>query len=272
MKRKFSLLYLTAAKCPPPEMIYLASRAGYSHVSLRTITMGLPGELNFGLSFNSGLLRNTRTALAETGVKLLDIECARIDEKTNLQRYLPEMEIAAELGAEAVTANVWTANKDYNSDIFGQLCEQAKNYGLRVNLEFVTWSAIRNIGDAVELINASGADNAAIAVDTLHFHRSQCTLDELDKIPAPMLGALHLCDAPGEIPQDAERLIHTGRAERLYLGEGGVDVASIVRRMPSDMVCAIEIPNIERTNVIGCAEHVHRSLEIAKNYLSSNGL
>jgi len=272
VNRHFSLLYLTVPTCPPPEMIYLAGRAGYSHVSLRTIAMGLPGERNFGLSLDPGLLRNTRSALVETGVKLLDIECARIDEKTNLNRYLPELQIAAELGAKAVTANVWTNNVNYNVDIFGQLCNHAKSLGLQVNIEFVTWSAVKNLRDALDLIKAAGADNASIAVDTLHFHRSRCTLQELEAIPPSLLGALHLCDAASEIPTTVEELIHAGRADRLYLGEGGIDVAEVVRRMPADRVFAIEIPNIERTNVIGNAEHVHRSLETAKAYLKAKGL
>lgn len=272
LNRQFSLLYLTAAKCPPPEMIYIAGRAGYQYVSLRTIAMGLPGELNFGLARNPELLSHTTQALAETGVKLLDIECARIDDKTDLQRYMSEMEVAAGLGAKAVTANVWTNDKHYNAEMFARLCAQAKRFGLQVNLEFVTWSAVKDICDAVELIDAAGADNAAIAVDTLHFHRSSCQLEELENLPPRLLGALHLCDAPGEIPTTVEGLIHAGRSERLYLGEGGVDTASIARRMPSGMIYAVEIPHLERVNVIGSAEHAHRALETAKSYLKANGL
>ena len=272
MERQFSLLYLTAAKCPPPEMIYLAHRAGYDCVGLRTIAMGLPGELNFGLSRDAGLLRDTRTALSETGIRLLDIECARIDEKTDLQRFLPEFEIGAELGAVAVTANVWSGDRDFNVDLFARLCAHAKSFGLQVNLEFVTWSAVKNIRDALDLIGASGADNAAIALDTLHFHRSRCSLEELERVPPRLLGSLHLCDAPAEVPDTLDGLIHTGRAERFYLGQGGIDVASIVRRMPADRVCAVEIPNIGREQVIGSAEHVCRALETTKAYFDAHGL
>lgn len=272
MNRQFSLLYLTAAKCPPPEMIYIAGRAGYQYVSLRTIAMGLPGELNFGLSRNAELLNHTMQALADTGVKLLDIECARIDERTDLQRYQPEMEVAARLGAKAVTANVWTNDRHYNVEMFAQLCAQAERFGLQVNLEFVTWSAIKDIREAVALIDAAGADNAAIAVDTLHFHRSRCRPEDLENLPLRLFGSLHLCDAPGGIATTVEGLIHTGRAERLYLGEGGIDVASIVRHAPPGMICAIEIPHLERVDVIGSAEHAHRALETAKSYLQANGL
>ncbi len=122
------------------------------------------------------------------------------------------------------------------------------------------------------LIDAAGADNAVIAVDTLHFHRSRCRPEELENLPLRLFGSLHLCDAPGGIPTTVEGLIHTGRAERLYLGEGGIDVASIVRHALPGMICAIEIPHLERVDVIGSAEHAHRALETAKSYLQANGL
>ncbi len=271
MTRKFSLVYLTAAGCAPPEMIHLAARAGFEYVSLRTISMGLAGEPEFGLARNPALLRDTRTALEETDVKLLDIENARIHDATDFARYLPEMEIAASLGATAVLTNVWTADRNLAVDSFARLCEHAKSFGLKVSLEFVTWAAIRNIRESVDLIEAAGCDNAGIAVDLLHFSRSRCTLDELASLPPKLLTALHLCDAPAEIPETVAGLIHNGRAERLYVGEGGIDVAGVVRRMP-DIVFGVEIPHLERVKVIGHAEHVFRALERTKDYLAAHSL
>ena len=56
----------------------MAARAGYDFVSLRPIYMGLPGEPNFSLATNKTLLRETKKALQDTGLGLLDIELARI--------------------------------------------------------------------------------------------------------------------------------------------------------------------------------------------------
>src|SRR6187402_3273048 len=75
--RRFSLAYLTLFGCPPPEMTYIAARAGYDFVSLRPIYMGLPGEPNFDLAANPQLLAQTRAALASTGLRVHDIELAR---------------------------------------------------------------------------------------------------------------------------------------------------------------------------------------------------
>jgi len=104
MPNQFSLAYLTVLGCSPPEMTYMAAKAGYDFVSLRPIYMGLPGEPNYALAENKQLMRETKSAMSETGVKLLDIELARIYEGVDPKRYLPAMEAAAELGGRHVLA------------------------------------------------------------------------------------------------------------------------------------------------------------------------
>ena len=99
--------------CPPPEMIYVAARAGYDYVSLRTIFMGLPGEPNYGLARNPELLEQTRRALDATGVRVHDIELARVKDGVDPRSYVPEFEIAAELGARAVLSSIWSADRAY---------------------------------------------------------------------------------------------------------------------------------------------------------------
>jgi len=268
MKKPFSLVYLTTPNCAPPEMIYMAARAGYDYVSLRTIPWGLPNEPNFGLAKNKALLRQTKRALDETGIKLHDTEDARIYDAVDLIGYLPEMEVAAELGARCLLTNIWTDDRNFVVEKFAELCDLAKPLGLTVILEFVTWASITNIKETLEVIKAAKRDNVGIVFDMLHFHRSRCSLEDLAAIPKEWCRLIHLCDAPGEIPTAKEGLIHTGRAERLYVGEGDIDIAAVVKRLP-DTVYGIEVPNLLRAKEIGNAEHVWRCLETAKSYLDA---
>src|SRR5512147_2047981 len=80
LKHEFSLAHLTVMGCPPPEMIYVAARAGYDYVSIRPIYMGLPGEPNYALAANPEMLKQTKAALASTGIRVHDIELARVYE------------------------------------------------------------------------------------------------------------------------------------------------------------------------------------------------
>ena len=69
-----------------------------------------------------------------------------------------------------------------------------------------------------------------------------------------------------EIPADPAEMTRILREERLYLGEGGIDVAAILNKLP-DIVYSIEIPHLARAREMGYAEHAFRCLESAKSYL-----
>jgi len=267
-KQEYSLAHLTSL-CPPPELIYMAAMTGCDYVGLRPIYMGLPGEPNYDLAHLPELLRDTETALRETGIGLHDIELARITDGCDIKLYAPAMEVAAELGAKCVLSSIWTNDKAYYTDTFGQLCDQAAEFGLTVDLEFVTWAGVRSLAEAKEVLESVNRPNMGLMVDTLHFYRSRVALEELDACPRQWFHFVHLCDCPEFIPSDKESLIHTGRDERLYVGEGAVDIAAIVSRLPH-VVYAIELPHLERVARLGKAEHIRRCLSTAKQYFRSH--
>lgn len=269
MKREFSLAHLTVLGCAPPEMTYIAAMAGYDYVSIRPIYMGLPGEPNYDLVNNKEMLKQTKKALSSTGIKVHDIELARIHDDVDVKKYAPAFEVSAELGAKNVLSSIWTPNREYAIEKFAELCDLAKEYNLNVNLEFVTWADVYNLKDAIEVLDTVNRDNVGIMVDTLHFYRSRVTLEELDEIPRKWLHFMHICDGPSYIPTDKESLIHTGRDARLYVGEGAIDIASIVNRLP-EMVYSIELPHIERAREFGYAEHARRCLQTANDYLDAH--
>lgn len=269
MKRQFSLAHLTVLGCAPPEMTYIAARAGYDFVSFRPIYMGLPGEPNYDLALNREMLRQTKTALASTGVKLHDIELARIYDGLDPKKYLPAFEVAAELGGRSVLSSIWTPERNFAIECFAELCDLAKPFGLTVDLEFVTWADVKNLKEAIAVLRTANRENCGIMVDTLHFHRSRVALEELDEVPRHWFHFVHICDGPGEIPTTKEGLIHTGRDERLYVGEGAIDIASIVKRIP-EVPYSIELPHIARVKELGYAEHAWRCLQTAKDYLDAS--
>jgi sugar phosphate isomerase/epimerase len=267
MAQKYSLAHLTVLACPPPEMTYIAARAGYDFVSLRPIFMGLPGEPNYALAENPQLLRQTKRALASTGVKVHDIELARIHDDMHASRYLPAMEVAAELGARAVLSSIWTDQRDYAIEKFGEVCDLAKPFGLTVDLEYVPVSGVKNLAAAVDVLRRVRRDNAGLLVDVHHFQRAGDKVEDLDDLPREWFHFAHLCDVGAAIPADRNQLIHIMRAERLYVGEGDTDIAGIFNRLP-EMVYSIELPHAVRAEEFGYAEHAFRCLESAKAYFS----
>jgi len=267
MTRQYSLAHLTVIQCPPPEMVYLAARAGYDFVSLRFIPVGTPGEPRY-LPEDRFMLRRIRTALRDTGIGMLDLELARIVEDLDPKSYLPAFEAAAELGARHVISSAWTKKHDdlsYVVDSFAALCDLAKPLGLNVNLEFPTFSRLQTLAEAVAVVRAADRDNGGIMLDMLYAHFSRMRLEDLDGLPRKWFQMVHLCDAPAEIPDTREGLIHIARDARLYVGEGAIDIASVVAHLP-EAPLSIELPHDERAAELGYEEHARRCLQTAKDY------
>ena len=125
---------------------------------------------------------------------------------------------------------------------------------------------MKTLREATDVLRSVRRENAGLLVDVLHFSRSRVRLDELDAVPREWFHFTHVNDAPAQIPTTEEGLIHTAREERLYAGEGGIDLAAILRRIPS-VPYSIELPHTARVKEIGYAEHAFRCLETMKAYL-----
>lgn len=268
MARQYSLAHLTALECAPPELTYVAAKAGYDFVSLRPIYMGLPGEPNYELAKNKEMLRKTKKALAETGIKLLDIELARIYDGLDPKQYEPAFEVAAELGGRHVLSSIWTDDRGFAIERFAELCDLAKPYGLTIELEFVPIASVANLASALDVLQTVNRDNAGLMIDAHHFHRSGDRVEDLDQIPREWFRYVHLCDAQREIPSSKEEMTRILREERLYIGEGGIDIASIVNRIP-EVPYSIELPHLKRSKELGSEEFARRCLQSAKAYLAA---
>lgn len=268
MTNRFSLAHLTTLGCTPPEMTYLAARAGYDFVSLRPIYMGLPGEPNYALAENKQMMRETKEALAETGIQLLDIELARICDDVDPKKYVPAMEVAAELGGRHVLSSIWTNDRNLYMERFIELCELAKPFGLTIELEYVPIASVTNLAETLDVLRAANQENAGLMIDIHHFHRAGDKIEDLDAVPREWFRFLHLCDAPAKIPASKEEMIKILREERLYIGEGCIDIASIVERIP-EIPYSIELPHNKRAQELGYEEHARRCLQTAKAYFEA---
>ncbi|HET9105692.1 MAG TPA: sugar phosphate isomerase/epimerase [Steroidobacteraceae bacterium] len=264
---QFSLAHLTLLRCPPPELTEIAARVGYEYVSYRLIPFGLGGEPRYPVASDRSLLRRTRAALRATGVRLLDIELARIHADVDVRVYLPSFECAAELGARHVLASVWCSDMAFARDRFAELCELAAPLGLTIDLEFVSYAAVATLTQAVQMLRACPFPNAGLCVDTLHFDRAGTAQAELDGLPASWFHYAQICDAPAHRPGDDEYAREIAREGRLFTGHGAIDVRGILSRMPP-MPYSIELPNTRLLSQLGPEEFARCCLLSARRYLA----
>ena len=113
-----------------------------------------------------------------------------------------------------------------------------------------------------------GQANAGILVDALHFDRSNSPVAEFAHTPAHRLHYWQLCDGPAERPTTNEAMIHAARHERLFPGEGGIDLISLARAMPADITVSIEVPTAELAKTMGAKDRAQRALDAAKGVIA----
>ncbi len=267
MSPAFSLAHLTVLGLAPPEMVRVAARTGYQSVGLRLIavTDTTPG---YPLMHHPAMLRATRTALAETGIGVLDIEFVRITPELAPASLEPFLAAGAELGARHVITAPYDPDLGRLADRLGAITDLAAGYGLGAVLEFFPWTCVPDLATAVRVVEAAARPRTGILVDTLHFDRSGSTLADLDGIPAARLPFVHVCDAPVQARYTTEELLHAGRAERLPPGEGGVDIRGILRHMPTGIPVALEVPMTALTAAVGAEAVALRVREAAARLLA----
>lgn len=270
---KFSLAHLTILSSPPPELTYIAAEAGYDFVSPRIILSGMPNEngISYDLVKNKMMYREMKKALAETGIRVHDVELVRISDTFDPTSVVASFEIAAELGVRTILSSIWTPDRSVAVERFAQVCDLARPYGLDVSLEFVSWADVKDLTEALDILAAANCANARVMVDVLHAHRSGVTPKELAAVRPELFSFVHLCDGPATIPTTVEDLIYTGREARLYVGEGGIDILAYLNAMPN-VPYSLEIPNLEQVKKLGNLGHATRCLQTAKAFVATHPL
>ena len=267
-RHDYSLAHLTALSLSPPELVDAAAAAGYRYVGLR-MTKVTAEEPHYPLTYDPALMRATKTHLAATGIEVLDIELARFTSGDSPRDYLRFLEAGAELGARHVITQLPDADFARKTDRFAELCQLALPLGLTVDLEFPSWTETPNLTEATRVLRAADQPNAGMLIDLLHFARSRSSVEELRMLPPEWFHYVHVCDAPGEIPTTTAGLIHTARFERLFPGEGDIDMLGILAALPAGIPYALEIPRAELVAQVGAKEHTRLAISAARRHLDA---
>ncbi|EJT01985.1 sugar phosphate isomerase/epimerase [Rhizobium sp. CCGE 510] len=268
MSLTFSLSHLMLLQIAPPAAVDIAARVGYDFIGLRLLPSG-PGGIAYPLMSNRALMRDTRARLADTGMRVFDIESISLNTTTALDDYLPLFQAGADLGARTVLASCYDPDPERVADNFAALCEAAAGFGLMVHLEFIPWSVIRTPMEARRMIESSQQPNARVLLDTLHLDRVGGTAQELSSL-AGGLDYIHVCDALKYAGGGDEERLHTARFNRLLPGDGEIDFQPVITAIPANAVIGIEVPSTSMMERFGAEELARRALLAAKKIITAH--
>jgi sugar phosphate isomerase/epimerase len=220
---------------PALEYIDALVRAGYDGIGLRMYAS--PGvnyeSVTQPLAGNPALMRDVKTALADSGLILYDILSYYIRPGFDLERMLPSLEFGAELGFPYALAIADDPEWNRQRDNFALLCDTAATLGMTIALEApVGQNAVNTLPLALQLVTESARQNAVICLDPFHFWRAGHPPSLLRGQPARLFPYTQLDDGV-----DTDGPPPRGRREP---GKGMVPLNDILDALPPDLPLSIE--------------------------------
>jgi sugar phosphate isomerase/epimerase len=266
MSRPLSLAHLTVIDLAPPKMIEVAARCGYDYVGLRLIKV-TPTSPGYPIMDDPVMMRETKAALADHPVGVWDIEFVKVSPETDVAALEPVLAAGAELGAKNLICAPYQPDLDILSDQLAAISALSQKYGISTVLEFFPWTNVPDLNTALDVVENAGPQ-VKILVDTLHFNRSNSSLELLETVDPKRLPFLHLCDAPVRDKYSTDDLLFAGREERLAPGEGDINLKDIIARMPENIPIALEVPMTQLMRAEGSEAVALKNITAARNLLS----
>lgn len=181
-----------------------------------------------------------RRAFDDTGMVPVDMEVIRMG--TDLDQGERLVDAAAEIGARNILTISAFADPGAAAERLVQLQERAAPGGIRVCLEFMRFTAVRTLADAIAVVDATGSDRIGILVDLLHLHRSGGSVDDVRAADPALFPYAQWCDAPAE-PRgwDTREIIVDALDDRCAPGEGGLDALGFPALFAPEVPMSMEV-------------------------------
>lgn len=235
-KNPISLASGVVPEFGPVDTIEAAAAAGFDMVGLWVD----PAE------WTAAHTRDARAALAATGLPLLDVEVVWIKPETPMDDYRKVIDVGAELGARNVLCVSSDPDHARTADVLAQLCRHAEDSAIRVALEFGIFTEVKNLAQALAVLNRFDHPLRAVLVDPIHVDRSGTSIADIAQIDPALLPYAQFCDAPAERPDPADfnAVIRDAIDLREQCGEGALPLAALYHALPPGIPLAIELRSL----------------------------
>lgn len=241
--RLVSLASLSALAVPPPRFIEYAAAGGFDAVGVRVSDR--PGERGHLLAEGSRLLADTLLALDDHGLTVLDVEVVKIHPGSSRSDWEPVLLAGAALGARYLIATVLDDDADRAGDNLAALAQAAAQFGLRCCLEPMVFTAVRDLRAGRALLDESGATEAGLLLDALHWSRAGGTVDGLGaEVERGGIPYWQLCDARMTGPaRDDTTAMTEARGNRLPPGAGALPLRRLAGALGPSASVSVEVPS-----------------------------
>jgi len=242
MTHQYELAHLSMIAVPPARLASVAAQAGYQFTGFR-LTPSPSTGVDHGILGDDRALESLRRAVDDAGVGILDVEVIRMKDPSAVAAARPLLEAAQALGARYAIATVEDDDSVRRVDTLASLAELAAEHGVGIAVEFMLFSAARDLDTCVSIVQAAGAPNVVVLADSLHLERSGGHPSDLRRYPASLFPYAQVCGALGAGPAaDAEEARAEGVKARLMPDEGDLPVSAFIQALPPTTILSVEAP------------------------------
>lgn len=252
-----SLDQLTLLDVQPEDLVGLAADNHCAHIS---VFINVPEESRsmFPLVRDRRHVREIKARLDDSGVSVWNLEAFTIMPDFDPSTYREALELGAELGGKGATALIADPDPLAAAESLAAFGELAREYDVRVGLEWFRYSSVTTFRAALDTINRSGSDNVKLVIDPLHLFRNGGTTDDIAALDPAKIGYVQIADGPRIIAEDQmwDEMI----GGRLLPGDGDFPLIDFLTKLPAIPVLGIEIP---RASVGGIVPPSRMAAEVA---------
>ena len=258
---------LTLLGMPVVDHIRLAADLGCVSIStgLGRLPMAMFGHAEihapWSLADDAALRRETKAALADTGVRIGLGEGFRVAPNLDVASFAGALDIFAELGAERINAICTEPDIARAIDQFGQLSDMVMARDMRFLVEFAPPHVLDCAEKALGVADALGHDRCGMMLDAMHFFRSGGTIAQIASLPVVYA---QMCDVPQVAPAGMDYMTEA-MFHRCLPGEGQLPLAEWIAALPADCIIGLEVPQIAPVEQgVPLADHAARCVAAAR--------
>lgn len=232
VSRILSLATGTLPDIGPPEVVRAAAAAGFSHCGVWYDSETWSGETT----------RGVRSALEDTGLKLLDLEVIWINPGMHDPNHDRAIATAGELGADNVLVVSSEPDSEKAKLRFERICALCGEVGVNAVLEFLPITEVRSLHDALDILRSVDHPAGKLLVDPLHLARSGGHPIDLHEVPESLFSYGQFCDAPAVNPDMSyDSILAEAINGRLQPGEGALPLQELLAAFPEELPLALEM-------------------------------
>ncbi len=191
-------------------------------------------------SWSDATTRAVRDRLDDSGLIALDVEVVQISTGGDFGDRL--VDVAAELGARNVLAISSLDDHAATADRLGELCRRAAPAGISVCLEFMRFTTVKTLADALYVVGLVDEPNVGILPDLLHVVRSSTTFEEIANTDPALFPYAQWCDGAAE-PRgwSTDEVVVDALDDRTIPGDGALDAAGFEALFSESVPFSLEV-------------------------------